>query len=737
MGNHFKKYFFEWDRSIILMALSVFSACTNPFNLQKISSDALSAGVIDSAPAPVQSPTPVFGTVSPVPDYFSAIQNSVANSMDILFSGKTTDTGDAIVSVQVINQPAHGSIVVSGTSLTFVPTAGYTGSDTFTYQVVGQNGSQSSGTIRLEVRKPHTWTGAGDNANWSNADNWVGGIPTATDTAYFDDGCLHCDVLVDATQAVGGVQTEATFQGTINLSNLAPLESQLNVGNLGFSFKKGTLNLGQGQIAVSGDVAFDDGTLNAQSGVFKAAHHVTLNPVMVLNAGNSTFEFNGSSGGNINTASFNLANVSFTHDTTGKSIVGNLNVQKKLYFNVTWDSVYGGTIVAMGDIEVNKMDRDWGTALIKIAGNSNQLIYGTANGTLPSLEIASLGGTVTFKDIVRIRKDFTYTSGVVDFNNVAYGPSTVEFTGSSSGGTITSNSTLHFANVSLTFDSGNKTLSGTLSVYNTLYINTVFGAVAGGQIDCYGDLTSVWMNESAGTFLVRLVGTGNQLITASSAGVITNLEIAKPSGLATVSGTLSVSKNFTYTSGSIDFNSLTYGMATTQFVGSATGGALTPGPIDFGNVVFSHDTAPKSMIGTMNVKGALTINTTWVWMSGGLIQVEGDTTVTKTGPGASSVGMTQLALTGANNQALSHNTAYEFPGVKLTVNKSGGTVNLLTNVSLSNSQNLDITTTGNVLLNGLDLDGNGVFNCYAGTVTAATGRLWITGTTSNSGCTLN
>ncbi len=86
-----------------------------------------------------------------------------------------------------------------------------------------------------------TWSGAGDDSNWSNPNNWVGGVPTATDTAYFDDGCLACDVAVDQASSVAGVIVQSTFNGSITFNNDIALQSQLIVGNAGFSFAQGTL----------------------------------------------------------------------------------------------------------------------------------------------------------------------------------------------------------------------------------------------------------------------------------------------------------------------------------------------------------------------------------------------------------------------------------------------------------------------------------------------------------------
>lgn len=827
----------------------------------------------DIASLDSQANTTPSAAIKKVPDYVGVPQDSQSTPLDTLFADKTTDTGDAIESIKIVAQPSQGTVVISGNSIVFTPNLGFTGKDSFTYEITGKSGTKSTGSIRLEVRKNHTWSGAGSDSLWSNADNWIGGVPQSTDVAYFDDACSKCDALIDGQQTALGLTTAANFTGSISLGNQIALDSQLSLGTSGLVFQAGTLNLGKGKLSTETDASFTAGTINGQDGVFTTGRNLTLAAPTMLNASNSTFEFNSSSGGTISADPYNFGNVSFSHDSNSKTITGNLNVQKKLAFNVAWSSVNTGTINARGDIEVTSLDSCCGTAKVKIIGNTDQLISGTNQGFLPNLEIASTGGLVTFKNTVRIRKDMTYTSGSVQFNSATYGPSTIDFSGSGVGGTITVPSSLRFANVSFTHDSSSKTLSGTLTVDGSLTFNVTFVSINGGTIEASGDVNLTKMTASGSAMLLKLVGTNNQLITGTANGVVPNLEIAKTGGVATVNGTMAVSKNLTYTSGSIDFlnptygtgtllitgastggtitvpgslalghvsfthdsssktlsgimsvygaltfnvtfvgitggeidaygdvtvtkmsggtvllalvgasnqlissttvgnighlsinktggvatfsgslgvqrnftytagnvdmNNVTYGRATTRFVGASTGGSLTPGSIQFGDVSFLHDSSSKSMTGTMSVKGDLTVNTTFVWVTGGTINVEGNVTITKTGGSPAAVGATQVAMIGANNQGLSQVAGQIFPGKKLTINKSGGNVSLSTAVSLSTSQDLAVTTTGSVLQGGFSLNGTGTFTCNSGTVTKAGGTLWTSGTTSNIGCTIN
>jgi hypothetical protein len=54
----------------------------------------------------------------------------------------------------VVSRPAAGSATVSGTRITYLPKAGYTGSDRFTYARTGQDryGRRSVKTVNMNVR---------------------------------------------------------------------------------------------------------------------------------------------------------------------------------------------------------------------------------------------------------------------------------------------------------------------------------------------------------------------------------------------------------------------------------------------------------------------------------------------------------------------------------------------------------------------------------------------------------
>ncbi|CAL4869726.1 hypothetical protein MMA231_04018 (plasmid) [Asticcacaulis sp. MM231] len=57
-------------------------------------------------------------------------------------------------SLAVASVPAHGSASISGTTATYTPTAGYYGSDSFTYTATGPGGTSAPGTVAVNIAIP-------------------------------------------------------------------------------------------------------------------------------------------------------------------------------------------------------------------------------------------------------------------------------------------------------------------------------------------------------------------------------------------------------------------------------------------------------------------------------------------------------------------------------------------------------------------------------------------------------
>lgn len=87
-----------------------------------------------------------------------ALPIAVADSYTVKETGGTplavlaNDTGDAIGLDAVTSAPAHGTAVITGTTVTYTPTAGYAGSDTFSYRIKDSLGVTATATVSITVQ---------------------------------------------------------------------------------------------------------------------------------------------------------------------------------------------------------------------------------------------------------------------------------------------------------------------------------------------------------------------------------------------------------------------------------------------------------------------------------------------------------------------------------------------------------------------------------------------------------
>ncbi|WP_321384925.1 putative Ig domain-containing protein [Rhizobium sp.] len=74
--------------------------------------------------------------------------NSSANAITLNITGGTA------ASVTVDTQASHGIATASGTSITYTPTSGYSGSDSFTYTATNTGGTSTAATVSITVTAP-------------------------------------------------------------------------------------------------------------------------------------------------------------------------------------------------------------------------------------------------------------------------------------------------------------------------------------------------------------------------------------------------------------------------------------------------------------------------------------------------------------------------------------------------------------------------------------------------------
>ena len=86
---------------------------------------------------------PVAGAVSA-----TVAANSSANPVTLNLSGGVA------ASVAIASAPAHGTASATGTAITYKPTAGYSGPDSFTYTVTNASGTSTAATVSITVSAP-------------------------------------------------------------------------------------------------------------------------------------------------------------------------------------------------------------------------------------------------------------------------------------------------------------------------------------------------------------------------------------------------------------------------------------------------------------------------------------------------------------------------------------------------------------------------------------------------------
>ena len=166
------------------------TAGSGPFSVDAVYS------LVVNVPAP-----PTVGDVSE-----TVAANSSGNVFTLDLSGVPAN------SVTVDSPPAHGVATVSGMTIVYTPTAGYSGVDSFTYRAVNLGGPSAPATVTVTVSRP-TLT-LGDLPATGEALQSYGGTVTASLGAApyrfaLDGGSLPNGVSLDSGGQVSGSPTQA------------------------------------------------------------------------------------------------------------------------------------------------------------------------------------------------------------------------------------------------------------------------------------------------------------------------------------------------------------------------------------------------------------------------------------------------------------------------------------------------------------------------------------------------
>src|SRR5450432_1326759 len=281
---------------------------------------------------------------------------------------------------------------------------------------------------------------------------------------------------------------------------------------------------------------------------------VTLNNSTIVFAGNLTITGNHS----LNNISFEGSN-NYTFTTapaTTLTVLGNMAITGTL--NVT---LVTGTINLIGDLNLtNTSTGGGGSTVIAFTGTTNQAINSSLlvnQSTLPAITINKpTSGILKFPALITVFGNWVFVAGLYD---VTTNNSTVEFAGNVSfTGSHSLNNVVFEATNNWTFTVNTGTIltvTGTLTttgIKNIFFNTPVTGTTAiQAQADIIINNTSV---TGGGTALILINGSGSQAITgnaAASQGLLPYIKIQKPSGTLTLNGIISVSRDWTWLSGTV------------------------------------------------------------------------------------------------------------------------------------------------------------------------------------------
>jgi len=368
---------------------------------------------------------------------------------------------------------------------------------------------------------------------------------------------------------------------------------------------------------------------------------------------------------------------------------------------------------------------------VSITGTTTINSGGTFNGGSSTI---SLSGALT----VNAGGAFTSTSGQLTVSGAVTLAAGVF---SHNGGTVvfsTSNVTLNLGGAAtfnnVQFLSGTKTISAanTMTVLGTLTMTA--GAVNTGTIAAQGDI-AVASTFTGGTASLQINGGANQAWTdaVSATADLPIVNINKPGGTLTMTGTFRTTRSWTWTAGTLSAGSSTVIFAGTQTItGShALGGVEMRG----GTVTIAAGT-------TLTVTGTLTLTSGVV--NAGTLAAQGDIASATGFTG----GTTTLLVNGAGAQLWSGAASATSDLPILNFNKPGGTLTITgalrttrnwtwtaggmaasgSTVTFAGTQ----TITGSHTLGGVEVRG-GTVTIAAGTILTATGTLELFSGTLNTG----
>lgn len=470
--------------------------------------------------------------------------------------------------------------VTSGSSVShfyFILTAN--GTETMTISAAGYSSASQTATSSTN---PFVWIGAGGNTNWNNGANWSGGLsPSAANHyAIFDSTCVsNCSPTINISLSIGGIRINSGYSGTVTLG----AGNTLNLGENGWVQAAGSFLGGNSNITFNGNSKVTAGSFTSTSAILELKKDMSIsgatfnhNSGKVILSGTAyptRYYFNGFTFNNLDIVEGAWGNVDLLAGTF--TVNGSLKLESFVGC-VNQCTLDNGTINAKGNVSIVGSGF-FGAATIKINGSSNQTLDASlsdSTGRLPTLEIASTGGTVSFVGSIGINKNYTYTSGTVNA-----GTSTLNFNGSDQNIVA---GTVSYYNVSMQNNNWQQKdlMTSAMTVTNDLYLSTMAGC--GGWCQLSNGTINVGRNVTVanggyvGNAVINMTGSGNGIYSVAAATNIPTGSVTINKSVSTATVTLAsnmpltaLSQALTITSGVLDLSGFTLSVTSTLTIASA------------------------------------------------------------------------------------------------------------------------------------------------------------------------
>ncbi len=615
---------------------------------------------------------------------------NVANSGEIDIDG-TTVSCDEADSILIRSSSAGVQRNWSGTGSFFVQDADVqdqAGTAAITVHA-GTNSGNNGGNWTFDPTcAPFVWDGGGATNNWSEAANWRRNLLPLASTVVLFNGTSVKDSVVDTSYSVDGVQVNSGYSGTLSWSG----GNILTVGSLGFVQNAGIVLAGV--LTVNGNTTISGGEFTSAAAAIK--------------------DFNGD---------LTISNASFTGPSSATTFIsGNFNLTTPTSYSpgssVRFDGGSSTTVTVPSNTQFNLFAIDkTGSASVSITGGSNVIV----NGNLFLMDGLLNGDLIEVRGRFDVLTGFDGGNGAVIIQNLPIGQLSTIQSDAVLPQFVTVNSAncnLSVANLAGTVTFQNLTLqNGTIAASSTLASSIiVIGnySQSGGTFS-YGSFAGQSMTVNGDFSLI-----GGIFRPLSASLVDLNGDVTLTGGTFTAnSGDLTIAANFSR-SGSNTFN---HNGGRVIFDGSTDRNLSLPDvPFTtvFNDVRFDspNSTFIDSSVSTFTAfitAGELEFADGFVVSAPArsIVEARGDVVI---GGGLDNGISTTIKFGGNAAQSFTDNGGFE--SFDFTLDKSGGTVNLLSDLDLAvalNDQTLDlangtITTGANRVIVGGDdtlINGNG------------------------------